>query len=68
MRTRQDRRDGVDGAGGGESWPGSSQWISFPEGACTTLQLGSLGRNCANEQVGLSEDCVWERRNYSPGG
>lgn len=55
-------RDCLDGAAGGESCPGSSQWKSFPEGAHTILQPGSLGRNCANEKVGLSEDYVWYRR------
>ena len=61
-RICQDSRDYLDGAVGGESCPSSLQWTSFPEGAHTTLQPGSLGRNCANEKLGLSEDYIWYRR------
>lgn len=46
----------MDSAAGGEPW------TSFPEGAHRALQPGSLGRNCANEKVGLSEDYIWYRR------
>lgn len=61
-RICQDSRDCLDGAAGGESCPGNSQWKSFLEGAHTTLQPGSSSRNCANEKLGLSEDYVWCRR------
>lgn len=46
----------MDSAAGGEPW------ASFPEGARRALQPGSLGRNCASEKVGLSEDYIWYRR------
>lgn len=46
------------GAVGGESCPGSSQWTFSPKEVCTTLQPGTLGRNCASEKVYL----LWDRR------
>lgn len=46
------------GAVGGKSCPGSSQWTFSPEEVCTTLQPGTLGRNCASEKVYL----LWDRR------
>lgn len=52
-RICEDSRDCSDGAAGGESCPGSSEWKSFLEGAHISLQPETWGRNCARSFWGL---------------